>query len=241
MTAAYRTEYDDVADLQQRFESAHPQEILQWAAEEYGQDLAVVTSFQPTGIVTLHMLSEIAPNTPVMTLDTGLLFPETYVLIDEMEARFNLNLTRVKPELTVNQQADRHGDKLWESNPDQCCHMRKTVPLKQALSGFEAWITGLRRDQSPTRSNIPIIARDARNDMMKLCPFANWTEDMIWTYIHAHDLPYNDLHDQGYPSIGCLHCTQATTDSADLRGGRWVNHQKTECGIHVNLADEVRH
>ncbi len=239
MTASYPISPDEIANLQQDFEHASPQDILSWAAKHYGQELAVVTSFQPTGIVTLHMLHEIAPDTPIITLDTGFLFPETYALIDQVETLFDLNLIRVRPELTPQQQAETYGDRLWERQPDQCCHMRKTVPLKKALAGYGAWVTGLRRDQSPTRANTPVIAWDARYNIVKLCPFANWTEEMIWTYIHAHDLPYNALHDQGYPSIGCTHCTQAVTEGEDLRSGRWVKHQKTECGIHVTLVEDA--
>lgn len=229
---------DDLAYWQQQLESASPQDILQWAAEQYGDRLAVVTSFQPTGIVTLHMLSEIAPKTPIITLDTEFLFPETYNLMTQVESLFNLNVIRVKPEMSAEQQAAVYGDNLWAHNPDQCCHIRKTIPLKQVLSGYNAWITGLRRDQSTRRASTPIISWDSRNNLMKLCPFANWTEEMIWTYIFAHELPYNELHDQNYPSIGCVHCTQPIAPGDDLRSGRWVNHQKTECGIHVSLIDD---
>lgn len=230
--------HDEIAYWQDYLEAASPPEILRWAAREYGQGLAVVTSFQPTGIVTLHMLQSIAPRTPVLTLDTEFLFPETYALIDEITERFDLNLKRIKPALSPAQQAATHGDQLWERDPDQCCHIRKTVPLKQALRGYTAWVTGLRRDQSSQRANTPIISWDNRNGLVKLCPFANWTEEMMWTYIHAHELPYNTLHDQGYPSIGCTHCTKAVSAGDDPRSGRWANHQKTECGIHVALTPE---
>ncbi|MBZ0299017.1 MAG: phosphoadenylyl-sulfate reductase [Anaerolineae bacterium] len=233
-------EPDQIAHLQHDFESAHPQDILQWATQQFGDSLAVVTSFQPTGIVTLHMLSEMAPHTAIITLDTEFLFPETYALIDRVESLFNLNLIRVRPELTIDQQAAAYGDKLWVRNPDQCCHMRKTLPLKDALVGYSAWVTGVRRDQSSRRSSTAIINWDSRYNLVKLCPFANWTEDMVWTYIQAHDLPYNELHDRGYPSIGCLHCTQAVTDGADPRSGRWAMHQKTECGIHISSFEDDR-
>ena len=231
-------QYDEITYLQDYFETASPQDILRWATDEYQTRLAVVTSFQPTGIVTLHMLQSIAPQTAIMTLDTGFLFPETYTLIDQVEAKFNLNLTRVKPAMTPDQQASRYGDKLWQRDPDECCHIRKTVPLKQALHGFDAWITGLRRDQSPHRASTPVISWDERNNMVKICPFANWTEEMIWTYTYAHNLPYNTLHDQGYPSIGCTHCTRAVQPGEDARSGRWVGRQKTECGIHVQLVKD---
>ncbi len=221
--------------LNQSFEIGSPQDVLQWAADTYGDRLAVVTSFQPTGIVTLHMLSEIAPRTPVLTLDTGLLFPETYALMDELEARLNLNLTRVRPAQTLDQQAETYGSDLWARVPDQCCNLRKTVPLTNALAGYKAWITGLRRDQSNGRKATPLVSWDSKYENVKLSPFATWTEDMIWTYINAHELPYNKLHDQNYPSIGCFTCTMpASPDATDKRAGRWVGHTKTECGIHVN-------
>jgi len=224
----------DFASLNTQFETAYPQDILRWAAEQFGSELAVVTSFQPTGIVTLHMLSEVAPKTTVLTLDTGLLFPETYALIDELEARLDLNLVRVKPALTVAQQAELHGPELWAREPDQCCGIRKTAPLNEALNGYSAWITGLRRDQSAGRQATPIISLDAKYHKVKFSPLATWTEEMIWMYIHANELPYNALHDQNYPSIGCYPCTQPVLpDSADMRAGRWAGRAKTECGIHV--------
>jgi phosphoadenosine phosphosulfate reductase len=226
---------EDVTALQQRFEKAYPQDILRWAAQIYGQKLVVVTSFQPTGIVTLHMLSEIAPDTPVVTIDTGLLFPETYALMDELEARLNLKIIRAQSEITVEHQEQLYGDKLWERQPDFCCHLRKTKVLQSTLLNYDAWITGLRRDQSNERADVPIISEDRRFGLMKLSPFATWTEDMIWTYINAYELPYNPLHEQGYPSIGCFPCTQPVLEGQDQRSGRWANRAKTECGIHVQL------
>lgn len=220
------------------FESASPQDILRWASHTYGDKLAIVTSFQITGIVTLHMLQDIAPQTPVLTLDTGFLFPETYDLIDTLEQQFNLNLTRVKARQTPKQQARDYGERLWERNPDRCCHLRKTIPLRDALDGYEGWVTGLRRDQSESRANTPIIGTDSRTGLVKIAPFANWTEDMLWTYIHAYELPYNTLHDMGYPSIGCWSCTRAISDGDDTRSGRWSHTAKTECGIHVELVKE---
>lgn len=231
---------EDLEQLNQSFETAYPQDILLWAVEQFGERLAVVTSFQPTGIVTLHMLSEFAPNTPVLTLDTGLLFPETYALMDELEERLRLNLIRVRPAQTVAEQAETYGAELWADNPDRCCQLRKTLPLTNALRDYDAWITGLRRDQSAGRRGIPIVSWDARYENVKLSPFANWTEDMMWTYIHAHELPYNALHDRNYPSIGCYPCTQPVApDAVDKRGGRWAGSAKTECGIHLTLTKET--
>lgn len=224
--------------LAEQFESADPREILFWANNNFGDKLAIVTSFQATGIVTLHMMQEIAPATQVLTLDTGFLFPETVDLVNALEERFQLNLRRVRPRQTPRQQARDYGDRLWERNPDRCCHIRKTIPLREALSGYSAWVTGLRRDQSSNRANTPIVSRDSRTSLIKIAPFANWSEDKIWSYLRSHDLPYNPLHDIGYPSIGCWTCTKAVNQDADSRSGRWWHRDKTECGIHIEHIDK---
>jgi phosphoadenosine phosphosulfate reductase len=214
------------------FNDTYPQDVLRWAINTFGSRIAVVTSFQPTGIVTLHMLHGMGADVRVLTLDTGLLFPETYALMDEVEARWNLRLTRVRPPLTVDEQGREHGAALWERDPDACCQMRKVFPLREALTGFDAWIAGVRRDQSVGRAHTPVVAWDARNSRVKICPFATWTDDMIWAYIHAHELPTNGLHNQGYPSIGCWPCTQAVSTNGYTRAGRWTSSEKIECGIH---------
>lgn len=225
---------EEIDTLQERFENAYPQEILRWAVETYGDKLTVVTSFQATGIATIHMLKEITDDFNVLTLDTGLLFPETHQLIDRVESHFSISVQRVSPAISLPTQAREHGSILWESDPDKCCHLRKTLPLRDALASYDAWIAGVRRDQSSSRRDTPAITWDERNGLMKLCPFINWTEDMIWTYIHAHELPYNTLYDRGYPSIGCYTCTLVGKN----RNGRWANRGKTECGIHVPLIGE---
>lgn len=238
MSTQVAAAHDSIAALQTQFEDAHPQDILQWMVTTYANRFAVVTSFQPTGIVTLHMLKAITDNVQVMTLDTGLLFPETGQLIEDIEATLGITVTRIKPDLSLAQQARRHGSLLWETNPHQCCHLRKTLPLQRALASYDAWITGLRRDQSPVRANTPVISWDERFGLVKVCPFAAWTEEMIWTYIEAYELPYNRLHERGYPSIGCYTCTVAAMNGADRRSGRWSNSSKTECGIHFNLDEQ---
>jgi phosphoadenosine phosphosulfate reductase len=224
---------NDLVVLNRQFEHAAPQELLQWAVETYQSRLALVTSFQPTGLVLMHMLREIAPDVTVLTLDTGLLFSETYALIERWEQELNLKVTRVRPGQTVEQQAAAYGDALWEHDPDRCCNLRKTQPLGDALRGYEAWITGIRRDQSETRRSSALITQDNKYNNLKLAPLATWTEDMVWTYIHAHELPYNSLHDQSYASIGCWPCTRAVAPGEDARAGRWSGRSKTECGIHL--------
>jgi len=219
--------------LNAELENAPPQDILRWGYETYGASMAVVTSFQITGIVTLHMLQEIAPDVPVLTLDTGLLFPETYQLIEEVEARFGIQIQRITPEYDLDEQTQLYGGNLWERQPDMCCHIRKVLPLRKALGGYKAWVTGLRRDQSETRTSTSIITWDAKYLQTKIAPFATWTEEMLWMYIQAYDLPYNTLHDNGYPSIGCFPCTKAVAAGEDPRAGRWAGRAKTECGIHL--------
>jgi phosphoadenosine phosphosulfate reductase len=204
-------------------EFTSPQDVLRWTVDTYGSKLAITTSFQPSGIVILHMLQPIAPHIDVLTIDTGLLFPETYRLMDEVEAKFHLNLLRIRPKT----------EPIWQDDPDLCCHLRKVLPLGEALQGYDAWVVGLRRDQSSNRSQTPVVQRDKKYGKIKIAPLATWMEAMVWTYIHAHNLPYNPLHDQSYPSIGCFPCTQPVApDADDRRTGRWSNLAKNECGIH---------
>jgi phosphoadenosine phosphosulfate reductase len=223
----------DIAGLNAQFEQEAPQDILAWAAETLADRFALVTSFQPSGLVLTHMLGQIAPHAPIITLDTGLLFPETYALMAQYEREYGITIQRVSPAQTVAEQAGTHGDALWARDPDACCGLRKVAPLRQALTGYEAWITGVRRDQSASRRNTPILAWDTRHNNLKLAPLAAWTEDMVWTYIHAYALPYNLLHDQGYASIGCQPCTRAVAPGEDKRAGRWSGQNKVECGIHL--------
>ncbi len=223
----------DLEALNQRFETASPAEILGWAWETFGEKLAIVTSFQPTGMVALHMLRAIAPELPVLTIDTGLLFSETYAFMDRVTAEWNLNLIRVCPGQTPAQQAEIYGDDLWLRDPDLCCYLRKVIPLREALNGYAAWITGLRRDQSETRRTTPVVSWDLRHENVKISPFATWTDEMVWAYLRAHQLPYNPLHDQNYASIGCQSCTRAVLPDEELRAGRWSGTNKVECGIHL--------
>lgn len=225
------TQFDQ---LSQAFETASPEHVLTWAYDQFGDKLALVTSFQITGIVTIHMLQRLGLQVPVMTLDTGLLFPETYELMARLEARFGFEIERIRPKQTVDEQAASYGDKLWERQPNRCCHYRKVLPLRKALAPYEAWITGIRRDQSPTRVNAPLVSWDEGQQKVKLAPFARWTQQDVWEYIHAYALPYNRLHRDNYPSIGCFPCTRPVVPGQDdMRAGRWTGQSKTECGIHL--------
>jgi phosphoadenosine phosphosulfate reductase len=138
----------------------------------------------------------------------------------------------VKPELTVEQQAEVHGEKLWERTPDKCCEMRKVIPLRNALTPFEAWITAIRRDQTLDRANASIVERDRKFGLVKINPLVAWTSRDVWAYVHNNDVPYNPLHDQNYPSIGCWPCTTPVMPGEDPRSGRWRGREKKECGLH---------
>ncbi len=203
-------------------ESTPPQTILRWAVDTYQDNLVVVTSFQNTGLVTLHMLREIAPELPVITLDTGKLFPETIAFINEIEINWHLNLHRARPQPYIT--VDEH-------TPDTCCRLRKVEPLRVALGPYAAWLTGVRRDQAATRAHTPFVGTDNAG-RVKIAPFTAWTSAMIAAYIAAHRIPTNPLYQQGYTSIGCAPCTRPVRPDEHPRAGRWDGTAKTECGIH---------
>lgn len=208
-------------------------DVLRWAYGEYGDDIVYACSFGVEGIVLLDLISHVRPGADIVFLDTGLHFQETYELIRKAKNRWpNLNMTSVQPEWTVTEQARVYGDQLWKRNPNLCCQMRKTEPLRRALKGKEAWISGIRREQSPLRRHVKYVNKDEKFQLVKVCPLVYWTWEDVWTYVDLYDLPYNDLHDQGYPSIGCAPCTLPVGETDDFRAGRWAGFAKTECGLH---------
>lgn len=229
---------DTLAALNERFRHSSPREVLAWGFDAFGDGLVMATGFGPSGVVLAHQVSRLRPEATFFYLDTGLLFPETYALRDRLQDRLGITFTQVQgPSLAA--QAHEHGDALWTHSPNTCCFIRKVQPLRRFLSDKDAWITGLRRDQSPARVRTEVLAWDAANGVVKLNPLAHWTSDDVWGYIHLNDLPYNALHDQGYPSIGCLPCT-APAALGDERSGRWAGRSKTECGIHVQTTIDLQ-
>ena len=208
-------------------------DILKWAYKDYGEKIVYSCSFGAEGIVLIDLIHKVNKHAKIIFLDTGLHFPETYELIEGVKNRFpTLQIELIKPRVSLEEQTKWYGDELWKTNPNLCCHLRKVVPLKEALEDVEAWISGLRRDQSPTRSNTQYINKDEKFQKIKICPLIHWSWEDVMTYIHLNNLPYNSLHDKGYPSIGCAPCTNPVTDQADSRSGRWADQSKTECGIH---------
>jgi len=216
-----------------KLEAESPQAILQWAIETYRPRIVLACSFGgPTGMAALDMVMSIDRTTPVYYLDTGLLFPQTYALIERVRERYGISPIGAAPELSLAQQSQTYGPNLWERDPDLCCSLRKVAPQKTFLASYDAWVSGIRRDQATTRATTPVVQWDERFGLVKINPFASWDERMVWTYVRAHDLPYNGLHDREYPSLGCIPCTRAIKPREDQRAGRWDGFTKTECGLH---------
>jgi phosphoadenosine phosphosulfate reductase len=222
-----------IDDIARTFEDAAPQEILAWAVRTYGRRVALACSFGgPSGMALLDMLVKIDPLTPVYYLDTDLLFPETYAHIARVASHYGITPFPVHSERSVHQQSLDHGPALWERDPDLCCDLRKIEPQKQFLKAYSAWISGIRRDRASSPRTVRAVEWDKTFELIKINPLATWTEEMVWTYVHAHDVPYNTLHDSGYPSIGCTNCTVRVKSGDPLRAGRWQGFAKTECGLH---------
>jgi phosphoadenosine phosphosulfate reductase len=212
-------------------EAMPAEEVLRWASEEFGDRLCLSCSWQKQSSVLLHMVSELGLEMEVIELDTHLFFKETYETRERLVARYDLSL--VQPEvLTVAEQHKREGPNLWEADPDRCCQIRKVEPLIRTLEPYDAWVSGIRRDQSPSRAVARKVERSDRYGVWKIQPLADWDEERVWAYIVANDIPYNPLHDAGYRSIGCIPCTRPTRPDEEERAGRWAGSDKLECGIH---------
>jgi phosphoadenosine phosphosulfate reductase len=220
----------DVAELvgETDVESLDAQRVIATMLEALGPEVALACSFQKEESVLLDMLLEHEPKARVFALDTHVLFPETYGVWREIERRYGIRI-EVFEGPSLGRQAATHGDRLWESNPDLCCSIRKIGPLGNALSGLDGWITGVRRDQSANRADTPKLGWDDRHELWKASPLADWTNDDVWAYIRERELPVNPLHERGYASIGCTHCTAPGTG----REGRWAGTGKSECGLHA--------
>lgn len=229
---ASETTVGDLAAKAAELETADPEAVLRWAVDEFGPDIALATGFGAEGCVLVAMLSNISRSIRIFYLDTDLLFPETYALRDQLEVRYGVRFERRATRLSLSDQAVEHGERLWERQPNLCCQLRKVEPLREMLSGLRAWVTGIRRDQSPERAGVGVIERDEKYGLIKIHPLAAWSASDVWNYIARYDVPYNPLHDRGYPSIGCVPCTTPIQIAETPRAGRWRGTDKTECGIH---------
>jgi len=220
-----------VRDAAERFEHESPEALLAWAVENFPK-ITLACSFGAEDVVLVDMLQKISPSTPIFYLDTDFHFKETYETRDRLAERYNISFVQVKPKLTPEEQAAQYGDELWKTDPNLCCNLRKVEPLTGVLAQYDAWITGIRREQAPTRANARKVEYDTKFGLIKFNPLASWKWDDVWNYIRANDVIYNPLHDQSYPSIGCSYCTRPVKPGEDLRAGRWSGTGKIECGLH---------
>jgi phosphoadenosine phosphosulfate reductase len=226
------------------FETAPLVDILRWTWETYGDRAAIGTSFQGAGIVVMHTAYENGFRFPIFTIDTGLLFPETLELKAKLEARLGVEIESLRPEQTLEEQAAEHGPELWKRYPDLCCTLRKVLPLQNKLKTLDVWITGLRRQQSDTRQKTQILELykfDVLHDqhILKANPMATWSREGVQAYLKERDLPVNALLSRGYRSIGCHTCTRPIGEADSERAGRWTGFDKSECGIHTFLGDNI--
>jgi len=221
----------DLSNDQSELEDRSAQEAMEWMFEHFGAEHYIACSFQKTSSVVIDIATKIAPDARFFYLDTDVLFPETYETKDRLEERYGINFHRYSS-ITLEQQKGLYGDELWSRDPDSCCGIRKVEPMRSALSAVDVWVSGIRRSDSQTRAKAPKFAWDKRFGLWKLNPLADWSEEQVWSYISKHEIPYNALHDQGYPSIGCTHCTRKPGAGEDDRAGRWAGMEKTECGLH---------
>lgn len=215
----------------EELEHATAEQVIRWAVDNF-ESLTFACSFGAEDVVIVDMLQNISPSTDIFYLDTDFHFKQTYETRDRMIERYGMEFVKVAPKLTPEEQAAAHGESLWTVDPNACCNIRKVEPLTRILSQYDSWITGIRRDQAPTRANAKKIEYDSKFGLMKFNPIADWTSEEVWQYIRDNDIIYNPLHDQHYPSIGCEQCTRQVMPGEDPRAGRWANSDKTECGLH---------
>ena len=227
---------DNLKRWSERLETASPQEVLRWAVERYSPKLMMATAFGAEGCVLLAMLSEIITDPAqirLINLETGYQFQETLDLRERIHEKYGISVEYVRAQESVEEMERRFGGAIYGSDPDTCCRIRKIEPLKLVAEGYSAWITAIRRDQTHARKSAGIVQWDEKFQLAKVNPLANWTKRDVWQYVLDNDVPYNPLHDLGYPSVGCAPCTRSTNQGEDDRAGRWATIGKTECGLHT--------
>ncbi len=215
-------------------ETASAEEILAWAVQQYFPRFTMATGLGPEGCVIISMLAKIEPRVYIFNLDTGYQFRETLQLRDRIAEKYGIVVDLQRPELSVEAYEAAHGGPVYRTDPDRCCSDRKVYVLHRVSKDYDAWATGIRRDQGPTRANTPVVRWDKKFGLVKVSPLATWTKSQVWKRILDEQIPYNPLHDQGYPSIGCWPCTRAVMSGEDERAGRWTGIAKTECGLHTS-------
>jgi phosphoadenosine phosphosulfate reductase len=224
---------DQIAALNRLLRGAAPQRVLRWAAAEFHPRLTMATAFGAEGCCLIHMLADIEPGVRVFNLETGYQFPETLELRERLRQRYGVEVELVRPDTTVEEYEAEHGGPLYGLRPDRCCHDRKVVPLRRARAGHDAWISAIRGDQTADRARAEVVQWDARFGLLKVNPLLGWTRRDVWDFVTKNGVPYNPLHDRGFPSIGCWPCTRAVSEGEGERAGRWAGTGKTECGLNV--------
>ena len=207
--------------------------IVRASIEHFGRKIGLSCSFGGAGgMALLDMALKYDTGIDVFLLDTDVLFDDTYKFLKRVEQRYGITVRRVRPAVSLDEQAARHGDKLWERDPNLCCTIRKVEPMKTSMVGLDAWITAIRRDQSSTRQQADVFSWDAKFGLWKVCPLVHWTEEQVMRYVGEHNVPINPMLYEGYTSIGCKHCTAKPLPGDEARSGRWMGFMKTECGLH---------
>lgn len=228
---------DEIARANEQLDGQLAPEILRWAVTTFFPKLTMATAFGPEGNCILHMLADVARETGqsvrVFNLDTGYQFPETLQTRERIRERYGIEVELIRPEMSVAEYEEDHGGPLYRIRPDQCCHDRKIIPLRRAVVGYDAWISAIRKDQTKERAQASVVQWDAKFRLVKINPLLHWTIKDVWKFITTNDIPYNPLHDRGYPSVGCWPCTAPVEPGADERSGRWAGMMKKECGLHV--------
>ena len=218
--------------LARQLEGCSAENILRWASSRYSDRLTFATGFGAEGCILIDLIGRNSIPIDLFTLDTGLLFDETYKLWHQLESRYGITTRAVTLGLTVTSQASAYGDKLWKRDSDRCCGIPKVAPLEDCLMNVDAWISAIRLEQTPQRADAKVIEWNSKFGIVKINPLVRWTKKDVWRHIESPEVPYNPLHNRGYPSIGCWPCTSRIKEGEDERAGRWRGSTKTECGLH---------
>ena len=226
-------------------DNSSPVDLVKWGLQRFaGRKIVMSSSFGMEGCALIDMCDKAVKEFKlepfdIAYIDTGFFFPETHQLRKKLTERYDsLNFVAWETEVSIKEQAETYGNELWKNNPNLCCNIRKVVPMKQNVVNYDLWITALRRTQTSSRASTEVISWDWRYQILKFCPFATWSRGDVWNYIQENDVPFNQLHLQGYPSVSCFHCTQSvpgSTPDSDVRDGRWAGKNKDECGLHFNI------
>jgi phosphoadenosine phosphosulfate reductase len=232
MTHEPKLSLEQVEEAATTLEGKSIDEILGWAFATFGDRLGFMTALGYSGLILMDFVRRHRPDMEIFTIDTGHLFPETIELRERLAREWGIRFTILRPLMTMEQLEQIVGPNPWSVNPDLCCHYMKVEPLLRVIHTRDAWLSAVRRDQSSTRADSDVVEMDGRG-VIKIQPMVSWTFEQAWDYIRSHKVPYSPLHDRGYPSVGCVHCTSPVKPGEHERSGRWNSQPKLECGIHT--------